>query len=132
MSRVCEDGDCHSLAIGVVQCKHMLSTDGEPARLDVANSHLISAQTVLLLFLLQNGTQMENFIAVNQNIMVWESSQVEWNEAYLLVLVPGYAVGGEYEPVVSGASFDEGDGHAQPALADHLVDSPPVGPFLSL
>lgn len=40
---------------------------------------------------------------------------------YIIVLVPGEALGRQDKPEVSGVSFDERDGHAEPAFPDNLV-----------
>ena len=40
---------------------------------------------------------------------------------HIFVLVPAQGVGSEHKPRVLAASLDEGHGHTQPALPDHLI-----------
>ena len=46
---------------------------------------------------------------------------VRFQVAYIIVLEPGEALCGQYEPEIPRVSLDEGDGHAEPAFPDDLV-----------
>lgn len=49
------------------------------------------------------------------------TSDFTWTLSHLIILVPGQTLGGEYKPVLLGASLHDADViNGQPALPDHL------------